>query len=741
MKKQLLFLIFLLVFCNVSLYSQISSLPPSCDGTFNLGSKRAEILGVYPAYGSEVMYYLTADDAANFTNPISNFRNYVSTSLPQTIYTGYVNPNNGSHQLNSFNLVQGPISSLTSQVDGSSNYLQATANSVGSFTYQWYTEDIVLPAVYQNSSYPNVLSVNFPGSFYAALTDPSCGCIAYSNVYELWPMPLVDDNLVVHPVNEEITVSATSVLENDPYMYYSGWCYPIYNTFPLGFAFDPSGYVSVLPGTQPGIYNFEYEMPFESNPYRHGNNDYGTAHVSLEIPNEGFELNAFLDTNNNGTKDIDESKFDLGKFNYEFNNNGVIHDVVSSTGTYTVYERNPANSYNLGFTVDPVYSSYYNVSTPGYSNVNVVSSGSLHVYNFPVTLTQNYNDLYVNVFAQNRPRPGFSYTNAIMYKNEGSQTMASGTVTFTKSNTLTITDISESATTPTSNGFSYMFTNLLPGEVRYIYVTMQVDTIPNVALGDTVTTSVSITPVVGDIIPSNNTGSTTQTIVGSYDPNDKVESHGGKIQYSTFTSNDYLTYTIQFENTGSDSAVNVRIEDVLDSKLDETSVKMIDASHGYTLNRSGNILKWNFANIFLSPSVPDTSIGKGYISFQVKPKPGYAVGDIIPNAANIYFDFNPAIVTNTFNTEFVSTLSVANFESESFTVYPNPTNGLLNISSKNSSGLINNVVVSDVLGKTVQTNSFNSSKAVLDLSRLNSGVYFVKVQSEGVDKIMKVVKQ
>ena len=220
-----------------------------------------------------------------------------------------------------------------------------------------------------------------------------------------------------------------------------------------------------------------------------------------------------------------------------------------------------------------------------------------------------------------------------------------------------------------------------------------------------------------------------------------MESHGGKIQYSTFTSNDYLTYTIQFENTGSDSAVNVRIEDVLDSKLDETSVKMIDASHGYTLNRSGNILKWNFANIFLSPSVPDTSIGKGYISFQVKPKPGYAVGDIIPNAANIYFDFNPAIVTNTFNTEFVSTLSVANFESESFAVYPNPTNGLLTISSKNSSKSINNVVVSDVLGKTVQTNSFNSSKAVLDLSRLNSGVYFVKVQSEGVDKIMKVVKQ
>ncbi|MGH2664584.1 T9SS type A sorting domain-containing protein [Flavobacterium sp.] len=739
MKKLLLILI---VLCNVNLHSQISDLPPSCNGTFNLGVKRAEILGANPNYHTLVMYYLTADDAVNFTNPINDFRNYYTASLPQIIYTGYVNPNDGSHHLDNFNLVQGPTSTLYSSASSSYVNIYAGASSLNSVAYQWYTEDILLPPAYQNPSNLSGLYVQFPGRFYAAVTDATCSCVSYTNVVELGPMPLINDNLVIHPVNEEITVSSESVSDNDPFIFYQGGCFADYNQLPPGFALDYNGYVSVLPGTQPGFYTFPYIAPVVYNPYTPYQQYYQSdAYVTVEIPSEGFVLKSFLDANNNGTKEADEPIFNLGKFNYEFNNNGVVHDVTSSTGEYAVYEANPANSYDLGFAVDPVYSSYYNVTTPSYSNVNVVVNQSAQEYNFPVTVTQNYNDLYINVFAQNRPRPGFSYTNVIMYKNEGSMTMVSGIVTFTKSSALSITDISESGTTPIVNGFTYGFTDLLPGETRYIYVTLQVDTIPAVALGDMVISSVSITPVAGDLIPSNNTGGIKQIIVGSYDPNDKVESHGGKIQYSTFTSNDYLTYTIQFENTGSDSAINVRLEDLLDAKLDETSVKMIDASHGYTLNRAGNNLKWNFANIFLPPSFDDSTIGKGYVSFQVKPKAGYTVGDIIPNKADIYFDFNPAIVTNTFNTEFVALLGVAEFEKAGFKVYPNPTAGLVTISLKENTGTIDSVQVLDLLGKILQVKKANASVAVIDLSNLTAGIYFVKVTSDGQEKVMKVVRQ
>jgi uncharacterized repeat protein (TIGR01451 family) len=135
-----------------------------------------------------------------------------------------------------------------------------------------------------------------------------------------------------------------------------------------------------------------------------------------------------------------------------------------------------------------------------------------------------------------------------------------------------------------------------------------------------------------------------------------MESHGERILHSTFTANDYLYYTIRFENTGTASAINVRVNDVLDSRLDENTIRMISASHNYIMDRVDNNLTWRFDDIQLPVSVANTTTGKGYITFQVKPRVGFAVGDIIPNTASIYFDFNPAIITNTFNTELIDTL-------------------------------------------------------------------------------------
>lgn len=227
----------------------------------------------------------------------------------------------------------------------------------------------------------------------------------------------------------------------------------------------------------------------------------------------------------------------------------------------------------------------------------------------------------------------------------------------------------------------------------------------------------------------------TQTIVGSYDPNDKTESHGEKIVYSSFTSNDYLTYTIQFENTGTFYAENVKITDVLDAKLDETSVKMISSSHSNVLSRVGNTLNWNMNGIDLLPS------GKGYVTFQIKPKPDYAIGDIIPNTASIFFDFNPAIITNSFQTEFVNTMSISDFENATYFVYPNPTNSFVTISGKDNSQVIESVVITDFLGKTVKEKTVNMVTTKIDLSDLSNGIYFAKVKSGNNLSIVKIIKQ
>jgi hypothetical protein len=310
-------------------------------------------------------------------------------------------------------------------------------------------------------------------------------------------------------------------------------------------------------------------------------------------------------------------------------------------------------------------------------------------------------------------------------------------VSFQADSTLSL--ISNSVNAPqAANGFTYNVTNMAPGESRYITVLMQVPTIPTVSLGQTLTNTATIANT--DASATNNSASLTAVIVGSYDPNDKTESHGGKIVHSGFTANDYFTYTIRFENTGTAEAINIRVDDVLDNKLDESSIKMVRASHNYTLDRIGNHLTWRFDGVNLPPSITgDEVTGHGYVVFQVKPKTGFALGDVVPNTANIYFDFNPAIVTNTCTTEFVPFLGVDAFANESLEYYPNPTASTVHFSMKNA--VIDNIEITDILGKTLLFKAVKNANASVDLSDLKKGVYFAKLSSGAQEKTVKLIRQ
>jgi uncharacterized repeat protein (TIGR01451 family) len=361
-------------------------------------------------------------------------------------------------------------------------------------------------------------------------------------------------------------------------------------------------------------------------------------------------------------------------------------------------------------------------------------------YNFPITIVQSYTDLVTTIVPVVGPRPGFIYENKIIYTNLGNQNIASGSVNFVKDPNVTISSVSQAGVTMLANGFSYNFTNLAPFEVRVISVFMQVPTIPTVTMGQLLTNSVTINPIAGDEVPSNNTSNLAQIIINAYDPNDKMESHGGKILYSSFNASDYLTYTIRFENTGTASAINVRINDVLDSKLDETTVRTLSSSNSYILDRVGNNLNWKFDNIMLPVSIANTTTGKGYVTFQVKPKPGYSLGDIIPNTGSIYFDYNPAIITNTFNTEFVAQLANDQFSSTNLSVYPNPANEIITI-QLNSNSFIKQIQLIDMLGRVIKKESYSSSNysEVMNLKEVGSGTYFVEVTTDSNKKEIKKI--
>lgn len=458
----------------------------------------------------------------------------------------------------------------------------------------------------------------------------------------------------------------------------------------------------------------------------------------LFISNSNISLIAFIDLNNDGARNLNEPFYTQGNFSVQRNSNPVTF-INAANGTYLLANINPLDTYILDYSLPDGDACF--LSNTSYNNVSVAEGAGTVAYTFPVVpSSQICTNLSVNLFPSvASPRPSVAYTNRLIYRNIGNQTIASGTVSFEKDPNATIIDISQAGTVATANGFTYAFTNLLPQEERSITISLILPAIPAVSIGQIVTNTASITPT--DANPGDNATSLSQAIVAAYDPNDKNESHGGRILHTTFTNEDYLTYTIRFENTGNAEAFDVKILDQLDIKLDETTLEMIDASHDYILERVGSALTWSFANINLPPSVENTTIGKGYVVFRIKPKPGYVVGDVIPNTASIYFDTNPPIITNTFLTEFVQNLAVNPFDDADFAVYPNPTSGLIKISSKNTNLSIDAVSLSDVLGKEIASHLFKVSNSTIDISPLSKGLYFLKLKSNDMEKTFKIIKE
>jgi uncharacterized repeat protein (TIGR01451 family) len=197
--------------------------------------------------------------------------------------------------------------------------------------------------------------------------------------------------------------------------------------------------------------------------------------------------------------------------------------------------------------------------------------------------------------------------------------------------------------------------NLKPLDTASIIVYGSLKPPPLASIGDTTISTAIITSDKTDLAPFDNVAKLVQVLRGSYDPNDKTESHGGSILKSVVANGEYLQYLIRFQNTGTDTAFNVYIRDTLDSKLDWSSFRMIETSHSYQLNiTGGSKCLWTFSNIELVDSFKNEPLSHGYISFIIKPKPTVQIGDVIRNTASIYFDYNLPVVTNTETTTIVN---------------------------------------------------------------------------------------
>ena len=168
-------------------------------------------------------------------------------------------------------------------------------------------------------------------------------------------------------------------------------------------------------------------------------------------------------------------------------------------------------------------------------------------------------------------------------------------------------------------------------------------------MGDTLSSLLNVYVDSADVSVLKGIDTLNQVLVCAYDPNDKsVDPKGiddlGFVPLET----DEFEYLIRFQNTGTDTAINVVITDQLDTNLTWSDVEILAHSHAMetTFDPSGE-LKFSFLNIMLPDSNVNQLASHGFVKYRINAEEGLPSGTSIYNTANIFFDENPPITTNT----------------------------------------------------------------------------------------------
>ena len=345
----------------------------------------------------------------------------------------------------------------------------------------------------------------------------------------------------------------------------------------------------------------------------------------------------------------------------------------------------------------------------------------------------------VNLIPLEQARPGFDASYVITYKNTGNVTRG-GDIKLTFQDEYMDFLFSEPMVSVQEEGFlSWSFEDLVPFETRNIEFSMNLNSpmdTPPLNGEDVVNFKAEVGPL-GNQTLTVYWSYLNQEIVNSFDPNDKTCLDGDAFDQELV--GDYLKYMIRFENTGTAEAVNIVVSDTLDdTKFDIRTLQVISSSHEVETELEGNVVKFYFRDIYLPF---EDATNDGYITFKLKTLPTLTLGDDIRNKAEIFFDFNFPIITNTTSTVVSDFTSVTDKEVNDFEleVSPNPTLGIVLIEGETD---LTQVDVMDVSGRLLERIAFTATKKkyAVSLDSYTHGVYFIKAYSENGFSTNKVVK-
>jgi uncharacterized repeat protein (TIGR01451 family) len=368
---------------------------------------------------------------------------------------------------------------------------------------------------------------------------------------------------------------------------------------------------------------------------------------------------------------------------------------------------------------------FYFKSTPLSFATKLPSNKDTVIQNFCISPVNQLSDIALSIIPIDAARPGFNSNYKLVIKNDGNQVESGTLVLFYPQNKQIFISASEPLSGNSFGNVKFEIKNLKPFESRSI----------NFVLKTNPPTSTS--PVnVGDILDLSAaikefSFTMRQTVVGSFDPNDKTCLEGNKISPDQLGK--YVNYLIRFENTGNYLAENVVVKDLIDTNTFEISTLEITSS-SHPLNTkisSKNNIEFIFENINLPFA---DSINDGYIVFKIKTKPTLTVGSELKNIADIYFDYNLPIRTNEARTFVERTVAVKNINSEQIVLYPNPANELIHLRTDME---ITKIEIQDVQGRVL----ISSSNKDIEVASLKSGLYLVRIYAEdGKRLIMQFIK-
>ncbi|MBO4777385.1 MAG: Ig-like domain-containing protein [Bacteroidales bacterium] len=230
----------------------------------------------------------------------------------------------------------------------------------------------------------------------------------------------------------------------------------------------------------------------------------------------------------------------------------------------------------------------------------------------------------------------------------------------------------------------------------------------------------------------------------SFDPNDKTVFPMGVTDENLVLMNEPLSYTIRFQNTGNYYAKNVVVIDTLSSALDLETFEVVAASHNLKTNyTSDGVVEFRFDDIMLLDSTTNEPESHGFVKYRIKAKRDLPDNTVIENTAHIFFDYNPAVVTNTTMNTLTYTI-LKNEESTAIEIpydatvklYPNPISDYAVLEFDNAGNDLFQLTISDVTGKVVNTMQTSGNSFVVGKG-LGKGVYLYSLKNTQTNQVYR----